>query len=61
MSKDQRVVDAEFEVISGPDPIPDERPFKERFQAGIGWLKWVVWALWAFAGLAMVIGEGHWR
>lgn len=57
MDKDQRVIDAEFEVISGPDEAPPPPSFKEQIQAALGWWKYLVWGLWIAAGLAPLAGE----
>ncbi|MFA7334934.1 MAG: hypothetical protein WC130_11680 [Kiritimatiellia bacterium] len=56
-SKEERIIDAKFEVIRGPDTVPEPENFKQKVQSGVGWFKYVIWALWALAGLAMLAGE----
>ena len=58
MSRDQsRVVDAEFEVISGPDAVPEPLPLKERIQRELGVFKYLIWGLWAFALGGAILAE----
>lgn len=57
MSKDQRVIDAEFEVISGPLEAPAPLPFKQRLQAELGVFKYLGWGLWLFGLGGAILGE----
>ena len=60
MSRDQRIIDAEFEVISGPlEPpeAPEPLPFKQRLQSEIGVFKYLIWALWILGLGGAIFGE----
>lgn len=56
-SKEDQIVDAEFEVIVGPLEAPAPLPFKQRLHDALGWWKYLIWGLWIAAGLALLAGE----
>jgi len=57
MRKDPNVIDAEFEMISGPrpSPPPDERDGLLPYRAKVI-LRWILWPLIAFGVVATVFG-----
>lgn len=57
MNRDQRVIDADFEVIDGPLEAPPPPSFKEQIQTALGWWKYLIWALWLFGLGGAILGE----